>query len=220
MNDQMEHYINDDKSALIEKYSSMIPVNIMNRSKDSSNYTVLLGIERLDLPKLTSGDAVVWWYCIQLKTCKTCVFLSEKQKEFPYQMCNNPKISIRLFEIISRSMSTCDEWHAGFSEERIESERSMGYSENLYVLAALIKMGLRDMPKNISIPAIGTVKMLQFSIELAAAADIHNAIIHEYIQLCVLKRSGHDIDDEYFSIVSKRELPLIQGDKFNTNLLL
>jgi len=220
MNERLQQFISDDKSNLIERYTSMIPANILNRSVDASSNSVLLGIERIDLPKMISGDAVTWWYFIQLKTCKTCVFLSEKQRQFPYQSCNNPKISMRLFEIVSRSMSTCDEWRAGFASERVEQEREEGYAENLYILAALIKMGLRDMPKDIAVPSVGKVKMLQFSIELAAAADIHNSIIHEYVQLCALKRAGHVVDPEYFTASSTKVLPRVQGDSFNTNLLL
>lgn len=220
MSNEIETYANNHKNGELEQYVSMIPNNIMSRDAGVLEYTVLLGIERVDLPKMASGATTTWWYLVQLKTCKSCVFLSQRLPEFPYRDCTNPKISPVYFDIVSRGLSLCTAWHAGFDDDRIDDEVSFGYAENRYVFAALIKMGLTDTPKNLPIPTIGSVDMLKFSIELATAADIHNSIVFSYLQMTSMARSGKDIDEEYFSQLTNKKLPKVQGDKFNTNLLL
>jgi hypothetical protein len=220
MNNQMQRYEENHKSGEMEQYISMIPANIMSRSPEVLEYAALLGIERVDIPKMPSGEVTKWWYLIQLKTCKTCVFLSQKIPQFPYRDCSNPKVSPLYFDIVSRSLSLCDLWQAGFDEDRIDDEIESGYAENKYVLAAMIKMGLTDTPKDIAVPTVGGVEMLKFNLELASAADIYNSIVFAYVQAATMIRSGHPVDEDYLSQISKKSLPVVQGDKFNTNLLL
>ena len=220
MNRQVQRYEENHKSGEMEQYISMIPANMMSRSAEVLEYAAILGVERVDIPKMPSGEVTKWWYLIQMKTCKTCVFLSQKIPQFPYRDCSNPKVSPLYFDIVSRSLSLCDLWHAGFDEERIDDEIESGYAENKYVLAAMIKMGLTDTPKDIAVPAVGGVEMLKFNLELASAADIHNSIVFSYVQAATMIRSGHPVDEDYLSQISKKSLPVVQGDKFNTNLLL
>jgi len=215
-----EKFLESDLPIRLEEYQSIIPSNIISRPDSLLKYLCVVGIERMDLPKLPNGEHSKWWYIIQFKSCRSCVFFSHKIKDFPNRKCHNPKIHDRQFEIFSKSLNPCPFWSAGFDEKRIDQDKDQGFMENHYVLAAFIQMGLMQKPKEIVIPLIGTAEMYCFTPEIAQAADIHNYMMFSYLQMHFLMKAGQDVEKEDMELINFDELPVIKAQKFDTNVLL
>jgi len=54
MNRQVQRYEENHKSGEMEQYISMIPANMMSRSAEVLEYAAILGVERVDIPKMPS----------------------------------------------------------------------------------------------------------------------------------------------------------------------
>ena len=214
MNDQWLSYFSDDKSYLIEKYQSIIPTTITERPEELTDQLIILGIERIDLPKLPNGKPVKWWFLVQQYSCKSCIFFSELQQPDRTRKCKNPKVTDDAFTLTVENKQKCDEWFVGIDETRINQEKSWGFNEHTYMMAGLIKMGLASENYGKNLPAIGNVEAYMFNLALAEAADMSNSYIFYYLQAYFIKQAGFSIDNAMIIKNPVDFLPEIFGEPF------
>jgi len=206
-----------DGSKKMEPYQSIIPSNILSRPAKVMDYLVLMGIERVDLPRLPNGKHLTWWYLVQLKTCRSCIFLSKKDSSLLKISCLNPKMSKEDFFHHSSSLGICPEWFVGYDDDRIADQKKSGYMESSYLWAAFESLGMCNKPSNFSLPAIGNVEIFKYNAELGRFADIHNQKIYYHLQLYYSRQAGHNIDEHESKEEPLLDLPIVKGQKFDTN---
>lgn len=210
----------DDLSKKLEPYRSPLPQNILSRPEQVIDMMACLGVERVDLPKMPNGKHVVWWYFLQFKSCIGCIYLSEKNSKDPLKRkCLNPKIKNFQFLVYASSMDTCPHWRAGYDENLIEEQKSMGMNESAYIWASLVALGICDKPSHLLLPMVGIPQILRATPEVIHATDLHNKIIYNYLQLYYLNQAGHKIDDEDMSSMPLENLPVIKAENFDTNVV-
>lgn len=203
----------------IEPYQSIIPSNILSRPPEVMDYLVILGIDRVDLPRLPNGKHLRWWYLVQLKTCRSCIFLSKKDDSLLKVSCLNPKMSKEDFFYHSASLGICSEWFVGYDDDRIADQKKSGYMESSYLWAAFESLGMCNKPESFSLPAIGNVEIFKYTAELARFADIHNQKIYYHLQLYYNRQAGHNIDDYENKEEPLLDLPIVKGQNFDTNIV-
>lgn len=214
MDIQWLSYFSDDKSYLVEKYQSIIPTTIIERPDELVDQLIVLGVERIDLPKLPNGKPIKWWFIVQQYTCKSCIFFSEMQQPDRTRTCKNPKVTSDAFGLAIENKQKCDEWFVGIDEARINQEKSWGFNEHAYMMAGLIKMGLASENYGKNLPAIGEVEAYSFNLALAEAADMHNSYVFYYLQAYFIKQAGFSIDNSMIIKDPTDVLPEIFGEPF------
>lgn len=217
-NKDWSKFFTDDLSKKLQQYKSAIPQNILSRPEQVKNMMACLGVQRVDLPKMPNGNYVTWWYFLQFKSCLGCVHLSKKDSSHPLKRkCLNPKINLSEFIIYSSSLDTCPHWRAGYDDERIEEQQSMGMNESAFIWASLVALGISEKPTTLLLPMVGIPQILRATPEVIHATELHNNIIYDYLQLYYLRQAGHKIDDEEFQGTPLENLPIIKAENFDTN---
>ncbi|NBV35883.1 MAG: hypothetical protein EBR94_01260 [Bacteroidetes bacterium] len=210
----------DDLSKKLKQYKSTIPQNILSRPEQVREMMACLGVQRVDLPKMPNGNHVTWWYFLQFKSCLSCVYLSKKDASYPLKRkCLNPKIQFPEFIVYSSSLDTCTHWRAGYDDERIEEQKSMGMNESSFIWASLVALGISEKPTTLLLPMVGIPQIFRATPEVIHATEIHNSIIYDYLQLYYLKQAGYKIDDEEFQSAPLENLPIIKAENFDTNVV-
>jgi hypothetical protein len=215
--DDWEKYFINDIEKKIDRYSSIIPSDIVFRASEVLDHAALLRVERIDLPRLPSGKPSEWWYFVQFKTCTSCIFLTVSDPSMKNKVCQHPKINKTEFAKHFENQKLCPYWNASFDANRLQQEKTRGFSENLFVWAAFVKLGISSNPVSVTLPAIGEVESFSCSSEIANAADYHNSLVYYYLQLYYLKQSGYIVNEKKFPHLTLDYLPTIKAQKYDTS---
>lgn len=213
-NEKWAAYFENDKSYKIETYQSILPTSIYGRPESLTKELFVLGVERVDLPKLPNGQHVKWWFIVQKGSCKSCIFLSGISAQDTERKCLNPRVSKNNYEKFSSNEDNCPEWFVGINKDRLEQEKNWGYTGNLFLLAGLVEIGMASRTWGQNIPAIGKCEAYKFTFSLAEAVDIYNSVIFYYLQAYFVKQAGFLIDDSMVILDPIPFLPEIIGDPF------
>lgn len=214
---EWEAYFTEDQSYSIEKYQSIIPTGIIDRPVELTEQLFILGIERIDLPKLPNGKPVKWWFLVQQFSCKSCIFLSKLDVTDRTRKCLNPRVTQDAFSLYIANEEKCPEWYVGIDSDRLLQEKLWGYNEQAYLVAGLTKTGISSPNFGLNVPAIGGAEAYKFTLALAESADFYNACIYYYLQAYYLKQSGHNIDNSVIVEDPTLFLPEIIGENFVTD---
>lgn len=215
--DDWEKFFINDIEKKINRYTSIIPSDVIFRTAEILDHAVLMRVERVDLPRLPSGKPSEWWYFVQFQTCRSCIFLAVADETMAEKRCQHPRITEESFSKHFENQRLCPYWSAGFDDQKLQLEKNRGFSENQFVWAAFVKLGISTLPSTVSLPAVGQVEVFSCSSEIANAADYHNALVYYYLQLYYLKQSGYIINQTTFPTLTLDHLPTIRAQKYDTS---